>query len=245
MKLPKEISPCPIIDTVIEIRFESTMPKEAKEAIFGIIFNEFNDRYPSLEKLPILQIPEAIREADPNFKYQAYHKLSNDDFILRIGPNVISLGSSLTEGREYIGWEKFLTEIEYILSKIEELKFIKKFERLGIRYINYFNDDIFNNIAIGLFSGDKPLESKSAIIGIEVEKNDFTNQIQITNKAKGNIGGRELSGSIIDIDTYIEIINEISFKEIIQLIKDGHQVEKELFFGTLETDFISTLNPKY
>ena len=65
MKLPKEISPCPIIDTVIEIRFESTMPKEAKEAIFGIIFNEFNDRYPSLEKLPILQIPEAIREADP------------------------------------------------------------------------------------------------------------------------------------------------------------------------------------
>lgn len=29
MELPKRITPCPIIDSIIEIRFESTVPDEA------------------------------------------------------------------------------------------------------------------------------------------------------------------------------------------------------------------------
>ena len=88
MKLPKLIDPCPIIEAIIEIRFES---KLISDAIFGVIYNSVKETFPKTENLPILQIPENIRINDPNLKYNPYYSLLNNNFILQIGPKVVSL----------------------------------------------------------------------------------------------------------------------------------------------------------
>lgn len=51
MELPKKIDPCPIVDAIIEIRFSTNIHPSA---VFGVIYNEFKDKYPTVEKLPIL-----------------------------------------------------------------------------------------------------------------------------------------------------------------------------------------------
>ena len=70
MAAPKKITPCPIIESVVEIRFDSAIPAEA---IFGVVYNAFNDIFPNKPiNLPILQIPEQIRNSDPNLQYKPH-----------------------------------------------------------------------------------------------------------------------------------------------------------------------------
>lgn len=243
MKIPQKITPCPIIDSNIELRFESTMPIEAKEATFGIIFSKFKLKYPGIEKLPILQLPEAIRGSDPNFKYKPYYKLSNDHFVLQIGPNVVSLGS-VVKNNNYIGWKTFSKEIKEFLGCLDDLKLIKKIERLGIRYINYFKEDVFDNIALKFTLDNAPFKSENIMIGVVIIKNGFTNRIQIANQATITSQNTLLSGSIFDIDTHIEEPND-NYNDLLKLIENGHQTEKEIFFDFLDKNFLKSLNPEY
>ncbi|MFA6570954.1 MAG: TIGR04255 family protein, partial [Bacteroidota bacterium] len=113
MKLPNKILKCPIIDTVIEIRFNS---KINPNAIFGIIYNNLKKEYPKVETLPILQIPEQLREKDPVFKYKPFYKISDGKYSLQIGYDVIAFGSVMP----YPGWTmietKFYKNIKQILA---------------------------------------------------------------------------------------------------------------------------------
>ena len=104
MQLPKKITPCPIAEAIVEIRFDSN-PDIPADAIWGIIYNSFKEEYSfkSIEKLPILQIPEPVRLNDPALIYKPNYKLSNEKFIFQIGPKVISLASA----PNYIGWRIF------------------------------------------------------------------------------------------------------------------------------------------
>lgn len=73
MDLPKTIDPCPIVDALLEIRFQTlTHPN----AVFGLIYNELQKDFPKVENLPILQLPDAIRASDPNFKFKPQYKLA-------------------------------------------------------------------------------------------------------------------------------------------------------------------------
>ena len=61
MKIPKKITSCPLVETIVELRFESSLPPDA---IFGVIYQKLKSDYPKVDKLPILQIPEEIRFKD-------------------------------------------------------------------------------------------------------------------------------------------------------------------------------------
>ncbi len=45
VKLPKKISPCPILEGIVEFRFESPFPDDA---IFGIMYKEFKSDFSNL-----------------------------------------------------------------------------------------------------------------------------------------------------------------------------------------------------
>jgi uncharacterized protein (TIGR04255 family) len=109
MKIPKRINPCPIIEAIVEIRFESGMPPDA---VFGVLYNEFKSAYKKVEKLPILQLPEIVRAKDINLRFQPHYKLIQDDFLLQIGPSVLSI----VNVNEYVGWNNFSSRIRDILS---------------------------------------------------------------------------------------------------------------------------------
>ena len=100
MKLPQKIEPCPIIDALFEIRFDTKMPLDA---VFGIVYQIFAEEYNKPIDLPILEIPAVIRKEDPTLKYKPHHRMENDDFVLQIGPNMISFSSYPS----YSGWYKF------------------------------------------------------------------------------------------------------------------------------------------
>ena len=72
MKLPKTILPCPIVESTLEIRFQTNLPPDT---MVGFVYSLFQskDSEVQLTALPISQIPAEIRRQDPNLKYKKLH----------------------------------------------------------------------------------------------------------------------------------------------------------------------------
>jgi len=238
MKIPQKITPCPIIEAVVEIRFKSKLPSDA---IFGIIYNEFKNDYKTLQKLPILQLPEEVRSKDPNLKYQPYYKLITDNFILQIGPHILSLVNI----GSYVGWQKFFEKIIETFSRINKLAIISKINRLGIRYINFFELNIFEKINLKFYLSDNTFSAQQITFKSTINTGKFLSNLQILNNGIITVNNLQKTGSVIDIDTYTQNENKDIFSTLTNLLNEGHLEEKKLFFTLLTDSFLKNLNPEY
>ena len=234
MTLPKSINPCPILDALFEIRFTT---KIHPSAVFGMIYNALQDDFPKVENLPILQLPEAVRTNDPNFKFKPHYRISNDKFVVQIGPDVVSISSF----PKYAGWDEFSKQIFNILDRIDNVGIVNSVTRIGIRYINFFDNDIFKDLDLKICIGDNDIAYKNTIVRTEIEQDSFKSSLQVANNANHN----NKLGSIIDIDTFTELNLKDFFKQKEALVSDGHTKEKELFYSLIKDDFLNTLNPTY
>lgn len=234
MKLPRNINPCPIVDSLIEVRFSS---KINANAVFGLIYGVLQKDFQKVETLPILQLPDLVRANDPNLKYKPHYKISNDQIVIQIGPDVISISSY----PKYLGWESFSKIIFDVITKVERVEIINSIERIGIRYINFFEINIFEKINLKVCIGNDNILNKNTVVRTEIEQGEYSSTLQIADKAF--INGK--LGSILDIDTFATNNLESFFSNKIEQINIGHLKEKELFFSLLKPDFLDSLNPTY
>lgn len=239
MNIPTKITPCPLVEAVVEIKFDSDINPDA---IFGIIYSEFIEEYTTTTKLPILQVPEAIRLKDPNLVYQPHYKLSKDNFIFQVGPKMISINNT----KEYVGWDSFKKKVEDNLIKIESLGIIKEVKRLGLRYINFYKDkNIFEDVKLTCNLEDRDFKDQNLLLRTEMPSDGFNGILQIANKSKVIIDSAETNGSIIDIDVFRESKIENFFSDFDKIIEKAHLEEKKIFFNLLTKEFLAKLKPEY
>ena len=110
MDIPTKITPCPIVEAIAELRFVTNLPDDA---VFGVIYNKFHDEFEGPEKLPVLQLPEAIRSQDPKLKYSPHYKFNKGDYIMQVGPKVFSLANV----NDYVAWDRFSEKIKEVNEK--------------------------------------------------------------------------------------------------------------------------------
>lgn len=235
-KLPLTIDPCPIIEAIFEIRFDSSLPGDA---IFGVVYNQFKDEFQDVEQLPVLQLPAAIRAQDPNLKYTPHYKIKKDNFIIQIGPNVFSL----TNLKEYCGWDIFSKKITETYQKLTDLEVIREQSRTALRYINILPDvNIFACSNLDIQLNEEKLGGRQINFTAEIPHSHGISNLKVINFAEAIFNNKAIKGSVIDIDTQVNIEE---FKTFTEAIECAHIAEKELFFNLLEYDFLSTLNPIY
>ncbi|MDM8254406.1 TIGR04255 family protein [Phocaeicola barnesiae] len=238
--LPSRIEKCPLIDALIEFRFEAAI---AKSAVFGVIYNLIrNDYRGNVINLPILQIPEQIREVDPNLKFKPLYRVEGDKFIIQIGYDVLSISSKMP----YVGWPEFSQHSLSLINKIIQEGIIKRVSRLGHRYINFFRGDITNSLTMS-FSMTEKYVSENLLIRTDVRDGNFMNTLQFANNAnyRPNPNTSEIVGSLIDIDTSREYSDNFFIENREQEINMAHECEKKLFFSLLKPTFLETLNPTF
>jgi uncharacterized protein (TIGR04255 family) len=240
MQLPSRIENCPIIDAIIEIRFES---KIFSNAVFGLIYNEIEKDYPGkVELLPILQIPEQLRAKDPNFRFKPQYKITNERFIIQIGSDVIAISTVMP----YTGWDVFNKHVSYILKKIFAKEIIiKSVFRIGHRYVNFFDGDILSKLNICLQINNKQHIAENTHITTEIPNGEFSSTLQITNNGQINRSGNISKGTIIDIDTFKSYKDQCFMENCDDELNSAHIAEKELFFSLLKEDFLVSLKPTY
>ncbi|MCB0737807.1 MAG: TIGR04255 family protein [Bacteroidetes bacterium] len=239
MELPVKINICPIVDAVMEIRFNA---KVHSNAIFGMIYSNLRHDYQDVEKLPILQLPEQLRDSDSTFKFKPQYKIKSESgYTVQIGPNVVIIGSEIP----YSGWNNFKEKISEILKSIFNSDMGIVVNRLGLRYINFFELDALERINLEI-SVNSPLKLESpTIIRTSVPLNGYSNNLQLANGVERLVKDNSLNGSIIDIDTYKEYVDTSFENDYMSEIERAHSVEKELFFSLLKPEFLQELKPEY
>lgn len=241
MKVPTKITPCPIIDSIIEIRFNSTVPEDA---IFGIVYNKFHEAFPKVQNLPILDIPEQLRATDVNLKYAPYYQLIGDKFMLQVGPRVFSIANPAI----YDGWENYSKIIYQSIHELNSLKIVDSVHRLGLRYTNFFeNINIFEKINLHIKFNKKLLANKNSFYKTEFEIDGFTHNLQILNNSTVlNVNKVEKVGSIVDIDTFNNFNLDTLLTNPKNYIEKAHKLEKDLFFQIIDENFLkNNFNVEY
>lgn len=235
--LPIQITPCPIIEATVELKFESKLPKGA---IFGVLYSALGNRFSKVEKLPTAALPMDIIESDPNLKHKALYRLTDGLFTAQMGFDVVSIHSPT----EYVGWGMFSENILSFFEKIKSTGVIDTPKSLALRYLNFFENDIFPHINLQVQLNKEPYQSDNIVLRAQTKEQAFTKILQIANNVTLSNNHQQKNGSLIDIACVLEEFVDL-FANLPELLNKAHKLEKELFFGLLKQEFLDTLNPQY
>lgn len=237
MKLPKSISPCPIKESVSEVRFEPNVPEDA---VFGIVYQALKTEFPEAKPLPILSLPVEFRTGDKDLMFQPYYRLENTDSRVLLGPRTISVGMR----GEYSGWAIHSRRIKSILAHFYETGVVGQIARFGLRYISFFDFDIFPNLLLKITVDNDPLEGEETFFKTVISAGDCKSLLQI-GKGVALTSKPEAKGSVIDIDSFETDIRGDFGHRLDDFLENAHGSEKELFFKLLKPEFLEKLNPVY
>jgi uncharacterized protein (TIGR04255 family) len=238
-RLPVKIDPCPIVEAILEIRFVTS---ESWPTLPGLLFARIRDRYPEQKDLPLAQLPEEIRRREPAFTHQPLIQFHGRDFLIQFGPRVVSLA---TKSKDYPGWPALETEMTWLVSELQRIGFVLEGERLGVRYINFFNFDIFEKLVVEISAGTKKLTSGELSVTTVLTRPPLTSRLLVANSAILGTGSDARSGSILDVDVWLGSLDFDLFENGLAKFGEAHLFEKEIFFGLLKPDFLATLKPIY
>ncbi len=130
------------------------------------------------------------------------------------------------------------------------MNFITKISRVGIRYIDFFEGDVFKNINLQLTIYGENAVTEQTFVRTLLKRGNFDCLLLVgNNMTVGTANAPARIGSIIDIDmSNTEVGGQTSkqfFQEVGELLEQGHDTQKDLFFSILKPEFLATLNPAY
>ena len=242
MKLPEKIDPDPIQEALVEVRFDASTPDEA---VFGLIYEALKGRYPRSEQFNILQLPDVVRRQDPSLRYKPHYRLSDEDseYVVHVGPKVVTVVVT----KPYPGWAGFSEEVLRIFRAVQGTEIIDSVTRLGLRYLNFFEADIFGKIELELQLRGKSVVGNETQVRTVVTESQRRCILQVNNTSTltDRATGKTKSGSLIDVDVIYEDVEKEFFSHAESLIEESHEIEKKLFFRLLNEEFLESLNPVY
>lgn len=237
-KLPSRITPCPILEAVLEIRF---VTGQDWALLPGLLYTQIKERYPRSERLPISNMPEEFFRNDPALTYAPRMRFIGEEFVIQFGPRVVSL---LTIGN-YPGWGRIQHELAWLLERLELAGFIHEGERLGMRYIDFFEGDIFSRLVLDVRSDGQCVAGVEMNFATVFRRGDLTARLILNNGAMVTRANEIASGSILDLDVWLEASEFDVFGDTSARFEEAHRCNKEIFFGLLKTDFLDSLAPIY
>lgn len=237
MKKAKRISPTPIVEAIVELRFTSDTSSSAIALALG---KKLGDTFPEIKELPILNLPVELRNSDRNLRYTPTHRLEGKNYSINIGGSVLSLNFTRTSDQDYIGWDDYRAKLEEVLEVFNENFKIDIFERIGVRYINSFKVTDFPGalrVKLELPFDDKRVDlSENSTLGFIV---DSEKQIKCRVQINGGATLRKPEGTekaaILDIDCFTEEI--VAGEDALTVIDKAHTLEEEVFFELIDDKY--------
>ena len=241
MRIPKKITPSPIIEAVAEVRFENEL---SSAVIFGKLYTALSKDFTETEQLPILQMPEELRNTRPEFKYAAHYRLKNDRFVVSIGQRTLSINQICTK-HEYTNWAEYFAVIKRVLKEVEKAQLISQVDRTSVKYINFVEERVSKalNLELSLFKERIEDYLDLSLLFTRKLKDDMKLQVTISTNAKLEGQDFKREGPVLSLEAFKEVAKPID--SVVSEIDKLHKVAEEGFFNALQDDYINTLNPIY
>lgn len=238
---PINLENSPLVDAVLEVRFDHAVPPDA---VYGMLYEILNTDFPENRALPVLEIPESIRKKDPNLRYQPWYELKADPFLVLLGPRVLVFRNS----GKYAGWEKWSGLIHKHLPQLISSGAVKSVERIGLKYIDFFEQPILDEANVSLTVAGQTLDNNATLVRTEIADGEMIKVLQIANLMEINVNNKPRKGSVIDIDCIIHCHNETpsDFIENYKTrIDSAHLAAKTLFFDLIKGPILDKCKPVY
>lgn len=243
-KLPVRLGKSPLVEALFELRFTSHLP--AASILSGLLYTSL--KCSEIIKLPHADIPDQIRQAEPNLTYMPVIRLKKDNFYINLSDRSILVSVP----HPYVGWNKFRETILEVLKAVASANIVDRTERFSLKYIDIFDMAGFSADGKGFTLGFKlpavDVMHQSIQGRFEVRENPWIHVIGYFGEAHGNLpDGTSKKGIMMDVDT-IEFLNS-SYPEFIANSKSKldelHNSNKKLFFKLISEEGLNSLEPKY
>lgn len=243
MKIPRRLRKDPILEAIVEIRFEASQNNVAS-ILPGLLFSKLRDHSPRLETLmPIGAFPPDVLSVNPELRYVAQTRLSIEGFNIQIGDNSIGISAV----GKYPGGEKFYARALEIFGYVKESNLVRSVERFSIKYINLLEaktvDEQLALTNLSILLGGEKLMAETLNLRVDLARGLFLNIVQVVSRAVAVEPPRE--GVVLDVDTICAGPFNDFWKEFPSRLSDARVVEKELFFSFLKQSTIEALDPEY
>lgn len=244
MKIPKKITPSPVIEALAEFKIKINIPSSV---MLGKVYEGLVAEFPKFEELPILSMPEQLRAQEPAFLNAPHYRFSNDKYLVHVGDRIISVNEICTApGVEYSGWESLAANISSVIEIFEKGGVKVETESITLRYINFFQVDNFKDIVrITAKIGDVDLaDTSNFTVNLDVKGKDITQRITVGSESMiSTLEGKQEKGQTIGL--------EAIFRGDVEISKWSDELEKlhssmdNLFFGVVTEEYVKGLNPEY
>ena len=146
LRLPKKISPDPLLSSTVELRFTSDL---SSEETLTLLRPKYIDEFPKLSERGI-----ATQKSNrPELEYIAEYILSGKDYHIFLDKNVIAFENI----GEYHLWDSYYDMIKEKLKILADTIPIKSIQRVGLRYVSFFpTTDKFSKVL--KFNFNVPIE---------------------------------------------------------------------------------------
>lgn len=246
MKLPKTLDREPLVDAVFEVRMGGA--PHLADLLPGALFGQLTPK-PTIQRLPAAEIPQPIRDQDPNLVFSPVIRLDWGEFTISFGDRNLVIACKLP----YPKWPGFKKAIMSIIGKVAQVGIAGPVERYSLKYVNLIQaptlEDQISKINMAVRLGE--VEAKSDHVSVQVHRNegDTLHIMSVVTGAQGNMpDGKTVFGAVVDIDS----IRTVRFSDLgtfaAQLepaVESLRQANKTKFFSCLTDATINEMGPKY
>lgn len=247
-KLPSKLAKEPLIDVIFELRFTSHI-SGVSALLPGLLFSKLTEMG-SIESLPISQLPQQIREMDPNLQFSPLSRIVWGKFAILIGDRSVGIGCLIP----YPGWSEFKAAIETVIGVVHGAALIRTIDRYSVKYVDFFEtgDDCARALSqfnIDLRIGNHAVRAENTVIRVEIPRAPFVHAVQMMTTAniQSSPNGMRV-GAILDVDTLTATpsLDVASFVSALPtLLDDIHLANKQMFFQCLSENGLNNLEPQY
>jgi uncharacterized protein (TIGR04255 family) len=226
-----------IIDSIVEIVFDSTIPSQA---LVGILFQEFSHELTQIDNLPILQVPVEFREQNPDLMKQPNYRMHGENFSISLGEGLMSVGTVIDRNeKQYPGWRVYGNFANRVVDFLIKHKYANNLSRISVRYVNFFDTTgLADKFHVGVNVAGNEIASPHLNIYYEQDIDGTLVKVQIAGDAtvaNAYIPNTQARGSIIDI-TANKLNSNIDQTKVNETIKKLHDCVEKLFFDVMKKD---------
>lgn len=247
VKLPTTLDREPLVDAVFEVRMGGA--PHLADLLPGALFHQTAAK-PTLQRLPAAEIPQPIRDQDPNLAFAPVIRLEWERFTISLGDRNLIISCKLP----YPKWPAFKQFIMDIVGKVAQVGIVGPVERYSIKYVNLIEaatvasqiDKINMELRVGNI---KVLEDHISVV-VHRNEHDTIHIISIMSNAHIiRSDGETISGVVVAVDSIREKKHFADFRVFSEQV--GPQIEslrhenKVKFFSSLTEATINEMGPKY
>lgn len=240
---PSKLKIEPLVEAVFEIRFQANTAL-ASNILLGYLFSKLGKM--PLTKLPASDIPQQLREQNPNFKYSPLIKASWAEYSLLIGDWMCAITTEIP----YPGWDNFKQKLLSIADHLKESDLISKVERYSLKYVNILEadstQDQLNLIDLNLNLGSHAIKKEPVNLRVDLAKDNFLHAIQVLSNGVLEENGKVVKkGIFVNIDSIKNNPDNDFWSSLSDNLEEIHTATKKQFFNLLRDETITLLDPIY